>query len=209
MRDLDLVVHDVRGALTVISGQCHTLGRRKDPHLAATLRLIEREVDRVGRALDRVVGEPSPDRGLVDVGRLAREVAEANLAHAGRCRRRIAIFVEEGLMITGRPGRVRVAIENLVHNALRHAPAETTVIVRAVRDSSGILVEVVDEGPGVPPGDRARIFRAGQRGTRPIGRGSGLGLAIARGIAQEHGGSLELVEPSAGATFRLTFPGGR
>lgn len=206
MRELDGAVHDVRGALTVISGQCFTLGRQGDPAIAATLRLIEREVERVRQALDRMAGTPDPVPRRLDVGAIARDVAEANVAQALARDRHIAIFVGQGLVTIGRESRLRAAVENLVQNAVRHAPGGTAVMVRAIREQERVVVEVIDEGPGVPTEDRDRIFVAGQRGTRPVGRGSGLGLTIARQVALEHGGALELANTLIGATFRLSLP---
>jgi two-component system, OmpR family, sensor kinase len=84
------------------------------------------------------------------------------------------------------------------------------VTVRVAERESAAVLEVADEGPGVPPEDRGRVFerfyRADESRSRIAGGGAGLGLAIAAEIARAHGGTLELVPTERGATFRLTLP---
>ena len=206
MREIEVAVHDVRGSLTIISRQCLTLRRHGGTGIVGTLRLIEREVERAGEVVDRMVGEHASRADSTDVGAIVREVVEANSGLAAQRDRHVGMSVEEGLIVVGRPERLRVAIENLVQNALRHAPVFTAILVRAVRDGEGIVIEVADEGGGVPTRDRVRIFEVGYRGARPVGRGTGLGLMIARDVAREHHGALELMRTAVGATFRLRLP---
>ncbi len=82
--------------------------------------------------------------------------------------------------------------------------------VRVAGQEGTAVLEVADEGPGVPPEDRTRVFerfyRADDSRSRSGGGGAGLGLAIAAEIARAHGGTLELVPTPTGATFRLTLP---
>jgi signal transduction histidine kinase len=109
--------------------------------------------------------------------------------------------------------KLRQAIDNLVANALKFTPRGGRVRVRALRErpsgAAGRMVfEVADTGPGIAETERATIFdryRQGSRG-RAVG-GAGLGLAIARGIAEAHGGSIEVSAGDlGGAAFRLVIP---
>jgi len=114
--------------------------------------------------------------------------------------------------VSGDATRLRQALDNLVDNAAQHAPDGTAVRVTARAKAGEVVVEVTDEGTGVPPGDLFRIFDPGVRATdaRP---GSGLGLAVVRAVALAHGGRAEVQSsPGEGATFRLVLPavsGGR
>jgi two-component system, OmpR family, sensor kinase len=83
------------------------------------------------------------------------------------------------------------------------------VRIAVSRDGPLAVLDVVDEGPGIPPADRERVFdrlvRLDDARTRDAG-GAGLGLAIARALARAHGGDLRLVPTDAGARFRLGLP---
>jgi signal transduction histidine kinase len=96
----------------------------------------------------------------------------------------------------------------LVHNALIHAPGapvEVSTGTRVVGERQFSWVTVRDSGPGIPAGDRDRIFERFARLNTGVS-GSGLGLAIARSIAVAHGGTLTLDEVPQGAAFTLRLP---
>lgn len=137
----------------------------------------------------------------------------------------------EPATVLGDDHGLRQVATNLVANALNHTPAGTRVTVRVghqlvgpadgaaacsgpvtVRDGLPVAVlEIEDDGPGVPPEHAPRIFerlyRADQSRNRAKGGGSGLGLAIVAAIVHGHGGWIELHEtPGGGATFRVLLP---
>jgi two-component system phosphate regulon sensor histidine kinase PhoR len=102
---------------------------------------------------------------------------------------------------------VEIAVINLVDNALKYAPEgkRVSVVVRAI--SGGAEVQVTDQGPGIAPEDRKRIFDRFVRGKSAAGkqvRGSGIGLSLVKHIAEAHGGSIRIenAEPH-GAIFTL------
>lgn len=98
--------------------------------------------------------------------------------------------------------RMRLALGNLVINAVRHAPRGSAVLVRAVPTEAGVRLEVDDAGPGVPADQRGRIFEPFVRGESEDSEGAGLGLSIAREIVRAHGGSVGVSDaPSGGARF--------
>ena len=209
--DLARLVHDLRGPLTVIRGLCDALARdeqRADRRRG--LRLIDGEAMRLAAGLERLL--PAPPAGpvaaeTVDLAALAARAVERHRPLAARRGARIALRAAGGpLRVHGDPQRLERALDNLLRNASRHC-AEDGRIVVVVRARGGrASVSVRDDGPGVAPGDRERIFRPGERGSAPRGAGRGLGLAIARDIAREHGGSLTLDRVGAGACFRLALP---
>ncbi len=108
--------------------------------------------------------------------------------------------------VLGNGPDLRRLVRNLLDNAVRHAA--TTVRVSVSTAGDAVLLDVVDDGPGVTPADRDRVFdRFFRRDTaRSRGTGSGLGLAIARSVARRHGGDVRLVDSQTGAHFRLRLP---
>lgn len=107
------------------------------------------------------------------------------------------------------PADVRRIVRNLLDNAAAHATSRVDLGVDT--DGEWAVLDVVDDGPGVPDGQRDRVFERFYRSdaARTQGAGSGLGLAIARGLAERAGGRLELVDSTAGAHLRLLLPAHR
>jgi two-component system sensor histidine kinase KdpD len=97
---------------------------------------------------------------------------------------------------------------NLLDNVAKYTPPGTRVLIGGMPDGDFLRVFVDDEGPGLPPGDPARLFDKFQRGAEEgTVVGVGLGLAICRAIVRAHGGDIEArVRPGGGARFELTLP---
>lgn len=163
-------------------------------HLAADLLLLAR--------LD--AGEqPRADR--VDLTVLVRE----ELEH--RVRDRVAVRIsipEEPVAVTGSRTQLARVLGNLVDNAQRHAANTVDVAVDHDADER-VVLSVTDDGPGVPPADRDRIFqrfvRLDDARSRDDG-GAGLGLAIVRDVVERHGGTIHVTDGTPGARFVVTLP---
>jgi len=118
-----------------------------------------------------------------------------------------------GQQVRGSRTAMRRLITNLIDNAVRYARSEVTV--RAHRTAGHLVVEITDDGPGIPEAHRSRVFdrfvRLDEARTRIDGGGTGLGLAIAREIAGAHDGTLTAEAPAPGrrgARLVLTIPTG-
>ena len=95
---------------------------------------------------------------------------------------------------------------NLMENAVRHTPAGTRVRV-SLRDENGTAILCVeDDGPGIPPDLRDRLFERFVRGGGDTSRSFGLGLAIVRAVAEQHGGTVHVENASPGARFVVRLP---
>ncbi|MBB5960799.1 sensor histidine kinase [Planomonospora venezuelensis] len=147
-----------------------------------------------------------PDRHEeVDLGQVAAE--EATRARP-RPEVRVGLEVAADVVVRGSAGQLRRLVANLVDNAVRHAGSAVTV--RLAAEGGEAVLEVCDDGPGIPAEHHEAVFdrftRLDEARDRDAG-GSGLGLAIARDIALRHGGTLAVVPgPPPGACLRARFP---
>ncbi|MSO41599.1 MAG: HAMP domain-containing histidine kinase [Solirubrobacterales bacterium] len=119
--------------------------------------------------------------------------------------------VAPGLRVEGNPDELHRLALNLIDNAVRHTPTGSTVTVRVASDGDRALLEVSDDGPGIPAEMGSQVFERFVRGQGPAdttgGGGSGLGLAIVRSVAESHGGSVEAgASTLGGATFSVRLP---
>ena len=125
--------------------------------------------------------------------------------------RTLRVENERSLPVDGNPDELHRMVLNLLDNAVRHTPAGATIELRLRSVGRDAVVEVADDGPGVPAELREQIFERFVRGEGPadtaIGGGSGLGLAIVSAVASSHGGSAEVGESElGGALFRVRLP---
>ena len=114
--------------------------------------------------------------------------------------------------MVGDADRIRVIIDNLVSNAIKYSPRAGVIAVTLAQEDGCAVLDVIDEGHGVDPAERERIFESFYQGKAPMeGRvkGSGLGLAIAHEYAMAQGGRIEVrdrADGRRGAHFRLWLP---
>ena len=206
--------HELRTPLAVLRAQVEALDHENDEqqrHQAT--RLMLRRLDELDRLVGDMLTLASAEGGQliqpepVDLGDFFEDV-----------RRDLPLFGDRRFAVTAVPGtlhadpaRLTQVIRNLVRNAVTHTAPGGRVEVRARAVGDRLQIDVIDDGPGIPPDELERIFerfhRLGQGRTRDTG-GSGLGLAIVRAIVEAHGGTISaLSPPSGGATFRVSLPG--
>jgi two-component system sensor histidine kinase GlrK len=115
-------------------------------------------------------------------------------------------------IIVGDAERIRTIVDNLISNAIKYSPRSGSIRLKLSAQDGYAVLDVIDQGPGVAPAERERIFDSFYTGTPPADgrvKGSGLGLAIARDYAAAHGGRIEVVDRAdrrSGACFRLSLP---
>jgi two-component system OmpR family sensor kinase len=148
-------------------------------------------------------------RKEIDLAAIAAEALEEVRPLAGE--RRLERQLERSLPLEGSPDELHRMIRNLLENAVRHTPDRTTVELTARRAGDEVLLEVVDDGPGIPAGMETQVFDRFVRGEGPAdtasGGGSGLGLAIVRAVAESHGGSVSAGHSTyGGARFSVRLP---
>jgi len=212
--------HELRTPLASLraNAELYQQGALTSPdELDEVMRRITLETRRMGRLVDdmlrlaRLGQHPGQSREPVDVTALVQACAErVRIADPARTWR---VTVAQDLMATGDEELLRRAVDNLVTNVLVHTPAGTAAAITASGDRGEVIIEVSDDGHGVPPDKLPRIFERFYRaaGGRPARPGSGLGLAIVAEIAAAHGGRAEAApaNPHAprGLRVTLTLPG--
>lgn len=171
-------------------------------------RLTEMVEQVLALAAGGAAGRPR-DPAPVDLAEVVREaVAEVT---AGAPDAEVAVELPSALpAVLGERQALERAVANLVGNAVKHGGRGVAVRARPVAEGHEVAVEVSDRGPGIPPGERERLFEPFFRGRVAQDRqlpGSGLGLHLVRRIAAAHGGRVEVRSaPGRGSTFALVLP---
>ncbi|MCZ7653702.1 MAG: HAMP domain-containing histidine kinase [Rhodocyclaceae bacterium] len=152
-------------------------------------------------------GATEEKRATVSLAELVRQVVGDHAGVAGLKGIDLgATRLDERVSVAGDPAALRVMLANLVENAVLYCNAGARIDLSAGLDDGRPFVEVADNGPGIPEGERERVFDRFYRRQDTVEGGSGLGLAIVKAIALRHGGRTVVRETSGGgATVRVTF----
>ena len=187
---------------------------------ADPLELLEqgrREVDQMRELIDDVLflseletGRTTVVLGLHDPEPVLNEVAEELRESADRAGVTLVFDAEPGVEVPLRPRMLRMVVENLAENALRHAGPGATFALTVGEDGGDVVVTAVDDGVGVDADDLPRLFERFYRSDRArASRGTGLGLAIVKHVVTSAGGSIEAsATPGHGLTISCRFHGG-
>jgi len=201
--------HQLRTPLTALSMRLEEIMlATDDPQVREEARISLEQVERLVRVVDDLLTSSRRAQGgtteairLVDVVHQQEEEWAPTFAAAGR---RLAVEVDPQTQVLATPGALAQVLATLIENSLKHGAGTTTVRSRAGGPSGAVVVEVADEGAGVPDELAGRIFE------REVtsGAGTGLGLALARDLANADGGRLELAQrrPAVFALFLSGVP---
>ncbi|MET0627817.1 MAG: ATP-binding protein [Acidimicrobiia bacterium] len=210
------VSHELRTPITALQVVLENLVDGVTEPDQETFATMLAQVERLGRLVKQLLDLSRLESGAVPLDRTAFRV-EPMLEHAVREQHLhapeipVQVSVDaHDLTADGDPERVHQVVANLLENAMRHTPRGGIVEVRAHRNGNGVVIEVLDEGPGIPEAEQARVFERFYRADTARASsdgGAGLGLAIAQWIVDLHGGDIrpERREPH-GCRMVVTLP---
>lgn len=213
--------HGLRSPIAAIGLQAELAARSRDEEALdraheELIRGTQRAARLVQQLLDFARLEPGTageSYGVVDIAALVRDVLGAHVIEAERRGVDLGADMPAELSIIGREFELRTLLANLVDNALRYAPRDSAVTVGVAPRGATVEIEITDSGPGIPPGERGRVFERFYRVEGDPTRGTGLGLSIAKAIVERHRGTITLGEANPGASspglaVRVELPAG-
>lgn len=196
--------HELRSPLTALSVQAQNLRQANSPEaMHERVVSLQTGIERARQLTEQLLSLARTQAGgstesVVDVPALARELIAQYLPEAEA--RNIDLGLEEGSRISlrGAIESLRLILGNALENAIKYTPAGGEVTIRLATDGEMAVIEIIDDGPGIPPAERGRVFDAFYRIPGTAGTGSGLGLTIALEAAIRLGGEVSLKERADG-----------
>ncbi len=220
---LDAVTHDLRTPLTSIKASVTTLLDSEGGHRTIELNsegrsefltIIDEETDRLNDFIEDMVSLARVEAGsfssagtlsnVQEIITLALDRAEAVVSEHDL----VLNLQKEMPLIRGEARAIAEVVYNIVENAAKYSPAGTTITINAATLGNAVVISVMDEGKGIPPDMRERVFEKFVRLEGEHADGLGLGLAIARGIIEAQNGKIEIGsgDGDRGTKITLTLP---
>jgi two-component system sensor histidine kinase KdpD len=205
------VTHDLRTPLASIKAGVTSLLDAGAIHDAVQQRelltTILEETDRLNRLVGNILDLAKIRAGALIPKRVPTAVDEVAEAVVARMRPLLVDFAVDLQLapdlpeVPADPVQLDQVLTNLLENAARHSPSGGTIRIHVGETRDALRVRVSDQGPGIKPEEREKVFEAFYRGREsPESSGSGLGLAIARAIVTAHGGRIRIEETTGGGT---------
>jgi signal transduction histidine kinase len=215
------ISHELRTPLTCIKGYVETLmdGAAADPEMSKKfLGIIYEETERLNRLirdlLDLSMMESKRTRmnqHLIDLGQLVQDAGDFLKDYAEKKKISLSFHLNENLPdVNGDEDRLEQVLINLMDNAIKYTPPGGNIQISCEQEDGFLKVSVKDTGPGIPEGERERVFERfyrveTDRSTSTGGRG--LGLSIAKHIVEAHGGAIWVESAlGKGSAFCFTIP---
>ena len=212
--------HELRTPLTLMATELEyaLTKRRSARERERALHVLQDEVQHMTEMIEKLLmlarvdaGQLKPARQPLDVADFVHETTARWMATAAEKQVTVEVEVPDSGTMSADPGLTRRILDNLIDNGIRHSPTGSKLRVRAWRDQGRWLLEVSDQGPGIPAEQRGRVFERFGRSDSARARlgsgGTGLGLPLSLAFARVQGGELSLVErPGWGAVVQAWIP---
>jgi len=207
------VTHELRTPLTAIKGYAEILAEEigDRPDLQKAVFHLNKESERLAKLVDEVLtlsrietGREEFHLARLNFSDLVKDTNEKMLLRAQKYEIIIISAIEPEVYVQGDKEKLVQVIVNLLDNAFKYSPPQSTVQVNLYQEKSEAILTVADQGIGIPEHDRSKVFDRFYRAenARSIS-GTGLGLSIVKHIVDAHGGSIELTEGVAGGTTAI------
>lgn len=210
---LTAVSHELRTPLTVVRGMAATLRRLGpgiDPSTRDTLQLaLERQADQLGDLLDELFDVDRLARGTLTSQRRDLEVVQVVRRVIATCEAcsSATLHAPDELWTVADETQIERIVINLLENAAKYAPGSHVDVRLSPHGEQGLRIAVIDDGPGIPPAERDRVFEAFHRGNADDPRpGTGIGLALVSEFARLHGGHAWAEPSDHGAHLVVEIP---
>jgi two-component system sensor histidine kinase GlrK len=188
-----------------------TLNRKQ----AEIVRILQANIGRLQKLIEDLINfsvaqaeDPFLNERPVQLHRLLERIVEEQqpvlTAHQLTVQREVA----EATVI-GDPEKLKSIFDNLLSNAIKYSPDGAAITITLQRDAGKAVVDVRDQGPGIDPQERRKVFEAFYQGTNAVKghiRGTGLGLSIAHAYVRLHKGTIEVIDSVRGAHLRVALP---
>lgn len=212
--------HELRHPITILKGEIEValLQERSPEEYKALLKQLFAISNRMQHIVNDMLTLAQADAGTleipqekIDLSLLLQEVGQDHLMLFSKRNIHLEMEIPENLEIMGDQHRIERVFYNLLNNAFRYAPEESTVTLSAVTEGEHVIIRVADQGSGVSAEARPHLFerfyRADDARTNQHGEGAGLGLAICKHIILAHQGKISIQsQPNEGAIFQVVLP---
>lgn len=203
--------HELRSPLTALSIQAQNLEQAGTLEaMRERVQPLQAGIERARRLTEQLLSLARTQAGttehiVVDVSALVRELIAEYLPMAEAKGIDLGLDEAAPLTLTAAPESLRLVLRNALENALKYVPEGGEITLRLYSDGAGDVIEVVDNGPGIPVAERERVFDPFYRMPGVTGEGSGLGLAIAKEAATGLNGRLSLLDRQNGSGLVLRY----
>lgn len=211
--------HELRTPLTILQLELEGIAQnyRRDDSLGDQIGSALEETHRMSRIVESLLtisrldaGEVKMDKSQLDVGELAASTADEMKLLAEEKSIGLRIHAGPGVEVAGDRVRLQQVVVNLIDNSIKYTPTGGTIEVRVGREGNNAVLEVSDNGLGIPAHDLPHVFerfyRADKARSRASG-GAGLGLSIVKAICAAHNGEIKVSsQEGKGSTFRVELP---
>ena len=205
--------HQLRTPLTGLRLRLESASLKAGPELASELEAAEREVERLARLLSALLmlareGDRPTARVTVSLPDSVERAAERWAERAAQSDHELVADCRADAYARASDEDLAIVLDNLIENALKYSPGAGTVTVECGRVGSDVYIAVLDEGPGLKPGEEEHVFERFARGSSGSSTpGTGLGLAIVATLARRWGGTARIMNrPEGGARAEVRLP---